>query len=167
MRSLASGEYGISAVAISPDGQLLATVHTEGHFSDAVQRRRVSDATVVWTLRGHQDGVNAVAFSPDGQFLISGAGDIDSEGVRRPQDTTVRLWRVRDGGLVRTFTGHRDIAVSVAVSPDGRTIASASRDGVIRFWAMPQGAGAGRRDQGRGDGPVPRGPAWLGAHRER
>jgi WD40 repeat protein len=45
---------------------------------------------------GHAFGVTSVVFSPDGRLLASGS-----------YDYTIKLWRVEDGSLVRTLTGHR------------------------------------------------------------
>jgi WD40 repeat protein len=45
--------------------------------------------------RGTHGFVRSVSFSPDGSLLASGSGD-----------KTIKLWRVADGSLVRTLTGH-------------------------------------------------------------
>src|SRR5262249_46064003 len=71
----------------------------------------------------------AVAFSPDGRLLTSGA-----------HDTTVRLWRVADGTLFRTFSGHTHIVNGVAFAPDGQLVASASWDKSVRLWRVADGA---------------------------
>ena len=69
--------------------------------------------------------VRSVVFSPDGQLLASGSWD-----------NTVRLWRVRDGALLRTLKGHTAWVFSVVFSPDGRLLASGSGDGTVRLWGV-------------------------------
>jgi len=65
-----------------------------------------------------------VVFSPDGQFLASpkrGGG--------------IGIFRVSDGTLVRTLTGHTDEVRSVTFSPDGSLIASGGGDG-LALWRV-------------------------------
>jgi len=54
-----------------------------------------------------------VAFSPDGALLASASDDF-----------TIKLWRVADGALLRTLTGHQEDVQSVAFSPDGTQLYS-------------------------------------------
>jgi WD40 repeat protein/subtilase family serine protease len=54
--------------------------------------------------------------------------------------TPFKLWRVSDGALVRTLTGHTSGVYSVAFSPDGSLIASGSGDATIKLWRVSDGA---------------------------
>ncbi|MGD2184333.1 WD40 repeat domain-containing protein [Lusitaniella coriacea] len=54
-------------------------------------------------------------------------------------DRTVRLWRVRDGNLLRAIAAHEDAVKSVSFSPDGNVLASASLDRTIALWDVATG----------------------------
>ena len=61
----------INAIAVSPDGNYVATANKEGNVM--VFDTRTGQKTL--TLEGHQGWVRTVAFSPDGTKLFSGAED--------------------------------------------------------------------------------------------
>ena len=90
--SLLTGAGGISSLAFSPNGRILAS-DGPGH---TVILREVSTGTLQHTLQGHTNWVYSVAFSPDGQTLASGGSD----------DNTVRLWNTATGTLLHTLRGH-------------------------------------------------------------
>lgn len=71
----------------------------------------------------------AIAWSPDGAYLATVAGD----------QVAARVWEVKDGKLVRTLKGHKDVVNDVAWSPDGQSIATASNDGTIKIWKASNG----------------------------
>jgi WD40 repeat protein len=83
---------------------------------------------IVWMQGGHAIAVHSVAVSPSGE-LIASAG----------ADGTVKLWRMSDGTLLRTLTGHEGDANGVAFSPDGSLVASAGADGTVRVWRVQDG----------------------------
>jgi len=49
-------------------------------------------------------------------------------------DKTVKLWKVTDGQLVRTLTGHTKGISDIAWSSDSNYICSASDDQTICIW---------------------------------
>lgn len=114
----------ITSVAFSPDGQYIAT----GITDNTIRIWRVSDGSLLRTLRGHSNRVNAVAFSPNGQYLASGS-----------DDNTVKVWRVSDWLQIHNLTGHANIVRAVAFSPDSQYLASGSGDTTIRIWRVDTG----------------------------
>lgn len=120
------GKGMVNQVAWSPDGRLLAVASSLGVY--------IYNAETLEEVRFIQSDawVSSVAFSPDGQTLASGSWD-----------TTVRLWRVADGSLLRTLEGHTASVFSVAFSPGGYgrsgatlLLASGSQDGTVRLWGV-------------------------------
>jgi len=51
----------------------------------------------------------------------------------------VRQWNIADGKLLRVFEGHRDALYSLAVFPDGGTIATGSYYQKIKLWKIATG----------------------------
>jgi len=51
----------------------------------------------------------------------------------------VRLWEVATGKALQTLQGHTSAVYSVAISPDGKTLASGSYDNTVRLWEVATG----------------------------
>jgi len=75
----------------------------------------------------------AVALSPDGKMLAAAA------------DRSVRLWDVARGRELATLEGHKGLVGALAFAPDGRTLATAGRDRIVRFWTVAEGMSSPRR----------------------
>jgi WD40 repeat protein/serine/threonine protein kinase len=129
------------AVAISPDGRLIAT---PGPL-EAVARPTVKIWEVLdWdaktsktpyevrhTLSGHKGYVWRLTFSPDGRYFATGSWD-----------STINIWDLealkKDSKAEPvTLRGHAGIIYGLAFSPDGRRLASSSgstRHGEVKVW---------------------------------
>jgi WD40 repeat protein len=51
-------------------------------------------------------------------------------------DETIRLWDVATGEEMARLEGHKDQVRSLAISPDGKTLASACTNGTIKLWDL-------------------------------
>lgn len=125
-------EDGVTTVAISPDTQYVAA----GSLDKSVRVWSIPDGILVERLEGlegHKDSVYSVAFSPSGKDLVSGS-----------LDRTIKMWELgaprgardgtRAGKCIKTFDGHRDFVLSVALTPDASWVLSGSKDRGVQFW---------------------------------
>jgi WD40 repeat protein len=54
-------------------------------------------------------------------------------------DGTLSLWDAGNGRLLATLEGHASLIRSLALSGDGRLLASGSTDGTLRTWDVRSG----------------------------
>lgn len=144
-------DAGVTSVAISPDGRLVAA----GSLDRMVRVWDTQTGHLLEKLEGHKDSVYSVAFAPDGKSLVSGSLD----RTLKSWDLTL-IGRNGQNGAARgslcksTFSGHKDFVLSVAVSPDGKWAVSGSKDRGVQFWDQATTASQfmlqGHKNSGKG-----------------
>jgi len=114
----------IHALAFLPDGEFVATAHTDG----TIRLWDVETGRALRIIEGYLAPTRGLAFSPDGKVVAAGS-----------DDGTACLWSVEHGARLHTLLGHKGSVRSVAFSPDGKMLASGSIDGTVRLWSVEQG----------------------------
>jgi len=92
-----------------------------------IEIRSSENRVLIRTLAANKGPVNGLAFSADGARLFSAGGDSGLPGE-------VREWNVADGALLHSYEGHKDAVYGIAVSPDGKLLATGSYDQKIKVW---------------------------------
>ncbi len=128
----------IFSLRFSPDGRLLA-----GSYADqAGPDRRAGDkgyGFLIWDLREpakprrllsrNYFDASAFAFAPDGKKLA----------YRDSSSAVIDLWDVASGRQLRQLPGHDTAMQTLAVSPDGKVLASSDSKPALLLWDTATG----------------------------
>lgn len=142
--SLKGHTNGVSCVAFSSDGKTLVSGGSgvsESHERGEVRLWDLSTGKEKAALIGHTGPIFSVAFSPDGKLVASGSGEFASNG--QAGDGDVKLWDAVTGREKAFLKGKSkkglSVVMSVAFSPDGKTLASAHVYGDVVLWDVQSG----------------------------
>lgn len=137
-RMLSRHKHWTVGLAFSPDGRTLAATHTPevGFGSPGTND---SAAICLWDVAsgrelrvlessGHRMSTSPV-FSPDGRTLAAAGAN----------GCALSLWDVATGKFTNSAAGHNEGVNLLAISPDGRALATATKYGDFRSWDLSTG----------------------------
>jgi WD40 repeat protein len=128
----------VISARFGPDGRSVAVATT--HPTSTLRVLDLTNLTAPATrfihsypaIRSMEWSLRSMELSQDGHWLAVG----DDRG-------DIRLIDFESGQELATLTGHDGPVISLAISPDGKNIASGSEDGVVRMFRVPDAVTAG------------------------
>ena len=161
IRRFATPRARVVAIALSPDGRLVAAADRRG----VARIWSIESGRLQHALQRASTPLSDIEFSPDGRLVATAAigGDVrlwsvdhgrllhvlrghtgrvarvafspDGRWVATAGPTSVGLWEVSTGGFLFYLRGHSGQVEDVVFAPDGKHIATASVDGTARIYA--------------------------------
>ena len=115
---LRGGSMPVTQIVFSPDSRKIIS---------ASHDRKVNEWDAIWggeprLVYSHSDWIRCLALAPRGDAIAIG-GDAPGIAVKS-----------LDGATVADLCGHDQPITALAFTPDGRTLVSAGRDGVVQLW---------------------------------
>jgi WD40 repeat protein len=110
------------AAAIAPDANSVAV-----GFKDGTLRLYALPKTkLLWEQQtAHAKGLRRIAFNQDGSLLASASAD-----------RTAKLWQAKEGKLIQTLTGHKEVVNAVAFAPNDNILVTASFSGQVGLFTI-------------------------------
>jgi WD40 repeat protein len=121
----------IDAIAVTPDGRLLAAAvrPVAPDNGPVIRLYDFASGTQIGLLEGHDGGIHSLAFSSDGRHLISGGSD-----------HTAMIWDAVARKVVHVLKEHLGAVSATGFTPDSQRAVTASQDHSLRLWRVAVGA---------------------------
>jgi WD40 repeat protein len=162
-----SGHSGaISDMAFTPDGKILISVG--GMDKDNIKLWNAENGALIKTVN-YGSIANAVAISPDGkEFVVGGVAQLevfdlasgemamkiggrfrssaddvlytpDGKFIISAHMGTVTIWNALNGKTIREIKADENKVEALAISPDGKSLATANWDKAVHLWNIGTG----------------------------
>jgi WD40 repeat protein len=127
----------VQCVVFSPDGNRFISASRD----KTIKLWDAQTGQNLMTFTGHTGTVASVAFSPDGARIASSTSLPGSYSLEAGQNerAEVIVWDAQTGQQLFALQGHRRFVNSVAYSPDGKRLATLSRDNTVKVWDAQTG----------------------------
>jgi WD40 repeat protein len=124
-------DFEIGAFSISPDLKKIAYIN-----NSIIKIYNLENKTPVAIIPVPEDSYH-LCFSPDGKTLAyERYNGVLEEGVITKQENanSIVLWDIELGSRIATLDGHRKKIHELCFSPDGKILASGSKDATVKLW---------------------------------
>jgi WD40 repeat protein/transcriptional regulator with XRE-family HTH domain len=125
---LAGHSDSVNVLAFNPNGKQLAS----GAFDGTVK---------IWSLERPSEvslekrrGINRLALSPDGTWIAAASAEPGTFNF-----DLLTVWDAQNGKILFERKAHQPEVGTVAVSPDGKEVATGGSDRTIKLWNVPSG----------------------------
>jgi WD40 repeat protein len=131
--------YAIDCLAVSPDGRYLA-IGEPGHYTARLWNLESGKEIRAFNNKPNNE-ISSLVFTPDSKYLVVGCYDnrneVTEDGV--VYDCPAKLWDISTGKEIREFKGHSRAVNSVAITRDGKFLATGSDDKTAKLWDLATG----------------------------
>jgi WD40 repeat protein len=122
----ANQDLGVRTAAVSPDGRMCVW-GTNKHDDNRMMHWELEKQKMVSEHKVKRGSINRLVFSRAGDFFVSLSGD----GIKK--------WDTGTGAELRHFSGPAQQTQCMALSPNGKLLATGGMDGTVFLWDVPTG----------------------------
>jgi serine/threonine protein kinase len=141
LHSISVPTPNVRCVAISPDGETLASGDERPHKIRIwnLHSGKLLYEYVRYVYDEQSGDVYSIAFCPDGETLVSSGWGTSAHSMANKIQKTIQLLNFKTGEVIRYFPITLETVCSVAISPDGQTLASDAENTTVKLWNLQTG----------------------------
>ena len=124
--SFDSHNHRVSSLAFDSEGTMLASAD----FNGSIKIWDTTTQTLLRTLPSVRSRVNSIKFIQT---------ETSSNSIVGSDNNVIRMWNPTTGDKIRTFRGHSQSVISIAVNAQNNLMASGSSDKTIKLWNLSTG----------------------------